>query len=250
VWDSPDNCQRQEFASAVPLRGLLDLSGAVEASDTCARFANGTVQCLYESPIGQRITPVPLPELTSVAQISSRLQGPCARLVNGTVRCAKPGLFIDPSQTRLFRVAGVSDAREICTARARSCAREGDGSVACWGAPFGPSRDQPAEEAPERVAGVSHAVELACGSTFACEREADGRVLCWGSNDHGALGDGIGTDHGDARPVAGLHDASALAASIDYACARKSDDTMVCWGALAAGSSFLDDLRTVAIAGR
>jgi alpha-tubulin suppressor-like RCC1 family protein len=58
-------------------------------------------------------------------------------------------------------------------------------------------------------------------------------VRCWGFNDHGQLGDGVGSDEPQSVApvtVVGLHDAVQISVGARHACALRANHYAVCWG--------------------
>jgi len=92
-----------------------------------------------------------------------------------------------------------------------TCAIRTDGTVVCWGEPFGGKLTPP----PGLIA-----VQLSAGQNHTCALKPDGTVACWGYNTHGQI---------DVPP--GLF-ASQVSAGSGHTCAVKTDTTVACWGAL------------------
>ena len=104
-------------------------------------------------------------------------------------------------------VVDLTDAVEIATGAAYTCARRATGQIVCWG---GNDRGQLGDgtmtqrTTPTPVVGITDAVEIAAGSSHACAQRTTGDVLCWGNNTFGRLGDGTTTTRATPTPVVGL----------------------------------------------
>lgn len=138
--------------------------------------------------------------------------------------------FVGPIQPAV----GLTDAVEVATGLAHTCARRANGRVACWGFNSngqlgdGTLTDR---DVPTEVAGLTDAVAITAGALFTCALRADGRASCWGYNGDGQLGDGTYTDRATpAAVVSGLSDAVAIDAGGGHACAVRGDGTVACWG--------------------
>ncbi|HEY8041949.1 MAG TPA: hypothetical protein VIF15_19235, partial [Polyangiaceae bacterium] len=118
------------------------------------------------------------------------------------------------------------------------CAREGDGTVWCWGRDNGYGQlgdgtlDVHGE--PRVVAGVSDAIDLAVGFQHACALLRGGEVRCWGGNQDGQLGDGSRRQHASPAAVLALPTARAIFAGPLTTCAEDTGGATWCWGRLPA----------------
>jgi alpha-tubulin suppressor-like RCC1 family protein len=126
---------------------------------------------------------------------------------------------VEQASRQIIRISG---------AGAANCALRADGTVTCWGEPFGVW--------PLEIAEIEGAVELSVGGFSACARLGDGSVACWA----------IGHQDGYAQPapVPGLVDATQISVGAGHACAVRRDGTAVCWGRNfdgALGDGTLDD---------
>src|SRR4029079_7804044 len=117
------------------------------------------------------------------------------------------------------------------------CARDGAGSVRCWGndeqgqlgAPD--VRTDQGSLTPEPVVGVAGAQELALGSRHSCARDARGDVWCWGQNRYGAVGAGRGAESVPrAVRVPGVAGATQIVATHESTCALTGEHRVTCWG--------------------
>jgi hypothetical protein len=200
-WENPGIAEADVDLDRHPPFGTIDpLTGAVEVAagreHLCARFADGSVKCIYAG--------------------SGRRLGPDARTP--------------------LEVHGVVDAVELSAGWYHTCARRETGGVVCWGANYsgqlgdGTTRDRGQAVA---VVGVHDAVELSAGGAHTCVRTRDDVVHCWGWGEHGQLGDHESTrePRHDPVEVQGITDAVALALADGRTCALRSDGTVACWGA-------------------
>lgn len=136
----------------------------------------------------------------------------------GALGCAGE-VTVEPPSRQVLRISG---------AGAATCALRADGTVTCWGEPFGVW--------PQEIAGVEGAVEISVGGFSACARRGDGGVDCW------AIGHQEG--HAPPAPVPGLGDAAQISVGAGHACAVRRDGSAVCWGSNfdgALGDGTLDD---------
>ncbi len=178
--------------------GALEIVAGFDYS--CARLANGTVQCWGGNGDGQ---------LGNGSQTSS----PFPVTVTGLSRAA---------------VA-------LATGFYHTCAALQDGDVECWGDNArgqlgdGTRDDQPA---PVAVQALSDDIaRLAAGRYHTCALAIDGDVHCWGSSSRGQLGAGSLESSRTPLRVTGLGtDAIALAAGEEHSCAILTSGALRCWG--------------------
>ncbi len=225
-WDSPDNCQFERLDGPAPVRGFLDVAGAVALADPCVLLGNGAVECVLGDDI-RRTT------AHAVARKARAISSRCFVDPAGKVSCLDPKAKVGPTGAlAVVSVAKLGPATAVVTGRDFDCALLADATVACWGANVvGQLGDgtHVARAAPVAVGGLAHVVELTAGDAFACARTQAGEAWCWGSNAAGALGDGSGRDH--ATPVrVPLSDVVELRASGQRACARLGNGHAACWG--------------------
>jgi alpha-tubulin suppressor-like RCC1 family protein len=167
---------------------VVGITTAVEIAcgthHTCARLANGTVQCWGYNAYGQ--------------------------LGDGTTSTRyAPGL-----------VAGLTDAVEIATgedvwrgnqsgsAADRTCARRTNGTIQCWGYNgYGGVGDGTTTNrlVPTTVLGITDATEIdAAGRYHTCARRAGGVISCWGYGGNGQMGDGTSNSRSAPGLVVGF----------------------------------------------
>jgi alpha-tubulin suppressor-like RCC1 family protein len=187
----------------------------------CGRRKSKTVVCWGDNSEGQigqspdgdlacdlgarcRGTPIEVPGLADVVEVSAGFRFACARLANGSVSCwgdnglGQLGLGVTVPVKR-FTPAIVPNlpgpALEVTTGLANACAR------------------------------VMEAGKI--------------EVYCWGSNRRALLGTAFSETVGPATRIAGLTGAKKVSMGVqaDTACAIASDDTVLCWGRNAFGST-------------
>ncbi|HEY0190891.1 MAG TPA: hypothetical protein VGC42_07185 [Kofleriaceae bacterium] len=222
----------------VPVR---DLTGVAQITvgdrSACARLRDGTVSCWGGNDMGQlgalpdgdgdhQLTPVAVPGLWGVVELSTATVHSCARLASGKVMCW--GVSGPGNDARApAEVAGLTRVTQLGTAHAHDCALRAEGGVMCWGSgdrgvlgdgmqidharPVAVKWALPPVESHGLAAGRS-VVEVAVGDQHSCARLDDSSVRCWGRNDDGRV-DTAGRRPAVIRPVVvpGLGVASALA---------------------------------------
>lgn len=178
--------------------------------------------------------------------ISSGADHTCA-LVDGTARCwgwnflGQLGSGASPTElpeTTTPVVVGDSagplvDLVQLACGYQHCCARDGSGTVSCWGdnvtGNLGTGSDEFFEVAPARVALSDAATFVTAGGAHTCAL-ADGGLYCWGNNFFGQLGNG---DEGNAfAPVRAATDVRfvQLAAGNSHTCALDERGGAYCWG--------------------
>lgn len=210
-----------------------------DASVWCwgSNIANFFVTWNIDYPMVTR-TPVALPGLVDVAQVSVMQYAGCALLRNGTVSCwgARGDWFIpsgsDPSSREPVRIGGLENIVSIAVGATHACAVEAPGFARCWGhntmGELGVSSGDSTEAL--RVEGLTDVVEVVVGTSHSCARVASGAVWCWGDDTSGQLGDGRQVSRATPARVTGLDDAVDLAAAQERTCARRRTGAVVCWG--------------------
>jgi alpha-tubulin suppressor-like RCC1 family protein len=122
--------------------------------------------------------------------------------------------------------------RRVSAGQGFSCALGEDGSIHCWGAWKGDSKDQ---TLPTQISAPGD-VYVQIASAYigrSCAVRNDGAALCWGSNNSGYLGNGqLGGPAADKpSQVIGLtSDVAQVTAGLGHACARKTNGEVWCWG--------------------
>ncbi|HEY3356108.1 MAG TPA: hypothetical protein VGQ83_22840 [Polyangia bacterium] len=258
---APETCT---YLSTPCARTPITVSSLADAAQlagggthTCAIVTGGAVRCWGSNAAGQlglgtttnHTIPVAVPGLAGIAQLGAGQYHTCALLGDGTARCwglnsagqlggsttgtcTVSGTARDCG-TSPITVAGLAGARELALGSGHTCARLGDGTVACWGSNYyGQLGDGSAgtRSTPGLVPGLAAVVQLAAGALHTCALLADGTARCWGLNTLGGLGDGTTTERDAPTPVSGLTGAAQLAAGAYHTCARLADGTARCWG--------------------
>ena len=226
---------------------------------TCARRVDGTMSCWgrnVEGQLGNGTTTNALaPAVVSgfAGSISARgvvagTAHACARRADGTAACWGQndlGQAGDGSTTDALVpvvVHGLSNVGALGEGSGdHTCARRGDGSVACWG-------DNSVQQTGDRftgalfnttpfvVVGVDRVVQVATGAQHTCALRSDGAVFCWGGNADGQLGSGFSdTILGAPFQVPGLTNAVAIGAGAAHTCALLAAGTISCWGKNSSG---------------
>ncbi len=175
----------------------------------------------------------------TTSQISLGAKHSCARLGDGQALCAGfnhqgqlgDGSILNTKEYPGF-VSGLASVAQVALGAAHSCARNFDGSVACWGAGNGQLGNGTLGDKvyATPVLGIAGTVELTAGGSHTCARHGDGSVQCWGRNGVGQLGDGTKLDRLVPTPVPGLAAVLQVAAGGSHTCARMKDKTVRCWG--------------------
>ncbi|MBK7827006.1 hypothetical protein [Nannocystis sp.] len=166
----------------------------------CAVMADQTVQCWGWNEFGQlgdgsvgkqavKRTPVVVPKLAGVKQLSIGENHSCALHDTGAVSCwgsneyGQLGRGSRRDSTAPVAVAGLQGVVEISTGGYHSCARLTDGALRCWGSNGnsqlgdGSTHDR---DAPVAVAEVGTATQIVAGREHSCALRSDGAVWCWG----------------------------------------------------------------------
>jgi hypothetical protein len=209
---------------------------------TCALRSDRTVVCWGtnregqlglgpEAPMLSR-TPVAVPGLEGVVEISTGGRHACALLENGEVWCwgrndaGQVGDATVVDRRSPTRVRNIADAVEVDAAPfsnngsggQHSCARLRSGRVMCWGANGnGQLGDGTTEDRalPVELAGVTDAVEVVTGTHRTCVRERTGVVTC--------------TDRSSPRMLPFTRPIS-IGAGGGQRCAVEAAGTAFCWG--------------------
>lgn len=160
------------------IEGVADATALAAGDDfTCALVADGTVQCWGEGDVGQlgnglqndsNTTPITVPGLSRIVQLSAGGRHACALGADQSVHCWGDGEF----------------------------GQLGDG---VFHNGFPNYVTQPV--AAKALTGVE---EVACGGTHTCVRNGQGQIACVGNGSYGQLGDGVfhsALPFGSATPV-------------------------------------------------
>lgn len=195
------------------------------------------------------------------AQVSAGADQTCAVKKDGTLWCwgandlaeLGDGMVVDHSLVPLQVTALGNTVVEVGTNSGRTCARQRDGVLWCWGVnSTGAIGDGtttgdktcggsvPCRTTPARVLLTGHAAGLGMGAWHTCARTTDGSLYCWGLNDDGQIGQGTlrrqscgGASYCEPTPVAvttvGSH-VTEVVSGASFSCARLDDGSVWCWG--------------------
>jgi alpha-tubulin suppressor-like RCC1 family protein len=218
----------------------------------CALLSDQTVRCWGHNNRGQlgqggtdvadRVTPTPVPGLTSVTALGAGSQHVCAIVANGTVKCwganyshqlglgdvnAANDNVAHPTPTEVCKTGTgascvpLTGASVVAGGPENTCAVVGT-SVYCWGynndGQLGCGSCNPTNANPQVVCGpnacppTNHLgdtggaiIQLAMGWDFSCALNGTNDVYCWGSNNSGVLGQNPDTVFNKTQPVAVLN---------------------------------------------
>lgn len=181
-------------------------------SHTCAVTVGGDVWCWGDNTAGQlangtttgrSLVPTRVSGVTDAVDIASGSAHTCIVRSGGSVSCWGRN---DAGQlgtgnttprvvpTALSSLSAIVEIAASGTAN-RTCARDADGTVWCWGeGSFGSIGDGSTETRLSPVRVLEGAESLAVGWRHTCARMSDGGLRCWGNNQLGQLGDGS-TEH-------------------------------------------------------
>ncbi len=208
----------------------------------------GSVWCWGRNTDGQlgdgttvdRVTSVPVQNLTGASQVSCGDAHTCALNSNGTVWCwggNRVGQLGDGTRTTRLtpvQVVGLSGVTQISSGGGHTCARRTAGTAWCWGDnDFGQLGDGTTLDrlTPGRVAGLTGVAQASAGEDHTCVRLTSGAVRCWGSNSNGQLGDGTRRTRLVPVAVRGLPGiVTQVQVGNQHSCARRADGTVWCWG--------------------
>lgn len=198
-------------ASPVQVAGLHQAIDVAVAADselgsgvaTLVALADGSVvgwghahgPGLTTGSSADQLTPIPMPGLSRVRQITLGSSHACALLENGEVACwgSNAGGRLGSSSPNTLVpqvVSGLSDVAEVRAGEAFTCARRTNGEIWCWGENFFGELAQPSAMRFSRVPvhiDVPPVTELAVGQGHACVLASDGKVWCWGDNYEGQI---------------------------------------------------------------
>ncbi|MFO0557552.1 MAG: MopE-related protein [Polyangiales bacterium] len=264
-----DGTQYQNRLTPVAVSGITD---AVELSTsfsrTCARLASGEVRCWGRNDNGelgdgtlsdQRLTPVPVTELSDAVELALGHMFSCARRRSGAVSCwgdnAAGQLGLGATgMDRLtpVAVASLTDAQEITAGSSHTCARRTGGSVLCWGnnavGLLGAGLDASARFIPSPVTLLSDAAQISAGTGHTCAIRFGGTVVCWGSNQQGQFGANAGPANRLApEEIPTIGNAVEISAGNVHTCARLASGEVRCWGSNVEGQCGVATNRTMGV---
>jgi alpha-tubulin suppressor-like RCC1 family protein len=227
-------------------------------TQTCARLADGTVECWGDNRFGQLGTGDVAKH--SVAQVdlgglgATRVFLPagngditsdlgvfgCAITTDNQLSCWGDNRFgqlgtgdRDP-RPKPAGVSGIaSDIAKATNGAGHTCAETADGALYCWGrntaGQLG-TGDNDNRDVPTRVTLPITIERLSAGAQFTCARGTDGSLYCFGSNEYGQLGIGSNVAQKTPVKVPGLSSVVRLSTGAGHTCAFTSDGIVSCWG--------------------
>lgn len=160
---------------------------------SCSVAADGTAYCWgsnLEGALGDgtttgRPTPMPVPGLSTVAQVVAAQTHSCARLADGTVRCwggNSAGQLGDGTLTgRPSPITpAITGVAELAVGSFATCARRTDGTVWCWGSADSSGVGR-AAMTPTQVPGLPTASRIYGGAGGFCALVSGPfQLWCWG----------------------------------------------------------------------
>jgi alpha-tubulin suppressor-like RCC1 family protein len=219
----------------------------------CVTKSDGTAWCWGWNPWGQlgngttqsSATPVQVSLPSSAHTISAGNGFSCAVVDAGTVYCWGANFNHDAlgglNQTQDYYttpqwayIGGGVDAIGLWANG--GCARDGNGSVNCWGDGGGPNLVYDASNSTSWLPngaynpGSGLAAKIAGGYAHTCALKIGGEVKCWGLNNHGQLGTGNTNNSSLPQPLNGPGTAIDLAAGNAHTCMVVSTGQVLCWG--------------------
>jgi alpha-tubulin suppressor-like RCC1 family protein len=197
-------------------------------------------------------TPVQVPGLTNVAQVSAGDFATCVLKTDGTVWCwglnnkgqTGDGTLIERHTP--VQVSGLTGVTSITHGSGHPCAIKNDNTVWCWGmggewGVFGAlgNGTNNNSSVPVQVSGFNNALQIFPGYLHTCAVKTDGTVWCWGGNNShyggihqtGQLGNNSAADSNVPVQVPGLTNVTQIYSGDFHSCALKNNGTVWCWGA-------------------
>lgn len=275
-------------ASALPIEvpGITDaIAVDAGASHTCVVRSEGKVSCWGSNSGGQlgngitlevveypgyppytvpseefSSTPLEVPGLSDVVQISAGFDKTCAVVADGTARCwgynynGDIGNGSFTPATSPATVVGLDSVLEIETTDVVTCARLASGEVNCWGFRFNvgdgtpmpsledypypyPDPTEFVQPEPVKVADLDQVTSISGSFDAMCALEADGALACWGYGYPDPDDDPNSTGN---RPIviAESSGATTIAAGSSDVCYTRADGTAACWTTTVGGDPF------------
>ncbi len=250
-------------APVVGITNATQVSASSLGYATCARLADGRVQCWGENTNAQlglraspvlrdgvsRSTPADVAISTELARVDVGPASACALATNGDLYCwgnntqrllgrADAGATFSDGWSGPAVVDGENDAiRRIAIGYKTAFALTNDHQLVSWGAVTGRLSSLLYTQ-PSVFEALSDVTSVATGGRSAETTTqcivASGSVYCWGSNGAGALGTGFPDDERLPRPAKLVTDGTAfpqqLALSQSTTCVRMTDGTIQCCG--------------------
>ena len=226
---------------------------------TCVILSDQTVSCWGENLSGQlgignntnQHSPVSVPGLTNIAEISLGSAHTCAINNTGSVWCwgfnvwGQLGIGNITNQNSPVLVEALSNIVEISLGEYHTCARNITGVIFCWGrnqnGELGIGTTDNQENLPQFVnfpsSYASNFTQIAVGGFHACAINEDKFCFCWGWNDLGQVGLESSSNpqnidkqttpvllQGDQKPY------KEVSLGYKHSCIIDADDNLFCWG--------------------
>ncbi|MBD8478598.1 RCC1 domain-containing protein [Microbacterium sp. CFBP 8794] len=227
---------------------------------------------------GRAQTPVQVPGLATVRQVSAASQNAYFLVTDGSVwsvglggASLGAGSTTQPDTSTPVQVSGLSGVTQIAGRAGGGIALKNDGTVWSWGVDYSgalgsgttPVPPRWSSGIPEYSSATPVQVARLTGKTVTAVAgflsggvalTSDGAVFAWGDGVSGTLGDGASTSRSVATPVQGLDSGvRVISASGLSAYAIKTDGSVVAWGNNSSGQlgdgSTANHAAPVAVAG-
>ena len=240
--------------SATPglVSALTEVVAIAAGGHSLALASDGTVWAWGVNGNGQlgdgtthdRLTPVPVQNLSGVVAIAAGMNHSLALKEDGTVWAwgynAHGQLGIGTTDAPLIpvQVHGLSGVVAIAAGSLHSLALMADGTVWAWGyngdGELGDGT-RTTQRMPVLVRSLRGVVAIAAGGGHSLALQADGTVWAWGYNAYGGCGDGLDdtarpTIRVTPVPVTHLSGVVAIAAGGGHCLALRADGTVWAWG--------------------
>lgn len=198
-------------------------------------------------------TPVNLPILQNVKQISAKVIHTCAVTYSGAAKCwgwndsGQLGDGTTISRSVAVDVIGLnSGVTAIAAGDSHTCALMDNGTVECWGAEetLG-GETSSSSTVPISIPGLQDVAAISAGNGYTCALTHTGSVKCWGN--YMPPSPGI-----TPTIISGLESNVAQISAGDYhACVVTTQGSVKCWGSgyLGDGSSDSNSIIPVAVSG-
>jgi alpha-tubulin suppressor-like RCC1 family protein len=230
---------------------------AAGSMHTCARLADGTVECWGDGFLGElgngdatanQFSPVAVIGITTATAISAggvlnNYDQSCALLTDGSVKCWGDNTYgqlgignpaIGLSSTPVT-VAWQPAAIAVTAGQIHTCAVLAGRTAKCWGdngngGELGNGGSTDYSTTPVPVTSLTTATAIAAGRAHSCALLISGSIDCWGYNLDGELGNGTTTNSTTPVPVTGITNATTVTSGGGHTCALLTAGTIKCWG--------------------
>ncbi|MDC0710749.1 DUF5011 domain-containing protein [Stigmatella sp. ncwal1] len=249
-----DGTVSPDRVAPVAVVGLSGVTEAVAGGDhSLALRQDGTVwawglntsgQLGDGTPEAQRLVPVRVEGLSTVAAIAAGENHSLALMADGTVQAWGQNTYgqLGHGTTTDSRipsaVLNLSGVIAVAAGQSHSLALLADGTVRAWGNnTAGQLGDgsRTHRNIPVAVSALSGVIAMEAGDTHSLALMADGTVRAWGQNTYGQLGDGTTTQRLTPVAVAGLSRVVSLGTGQYHSLALREDGVLWAWGRSNAG---------------